>query len=131
MRHAAAVRVQDQGKHKIPSLLVIPRSVLPEPVEAIFPHLLNETHVDVAVGVWGVGEVNERSHVLHIPIAWDFNEGGRGGCGGRDGGGVHPGCGGFGEVGRMDWGVEGSEIGYGVVGAEGGVCFGKMLAMRR
>lgn len=71
--------------------------------------------------------VGERRHVLHVPVGWDFNEGGGGGGGGRNGGRVHPGCSGLGEVGRMDWGVEGSEVRLGVVGAKGAVCSEALL----
>ena len=43
---------------------------------------------------------------------------------------MHPGCSGFGEVGRFDVGVEGSEIWLRVVCAEGSVCFGELLVKR-
>ena len=125
MRHTAAIRMQYQGENDVRSLvLFFPRTILPQPLKAIFPHLLNETHVDVAVGVWDMWEVGEWSHVFHIPIASDFDEGGGSSGGGREGGWVHPGSSGFREVGRLDVSVKGSEIWLGVMGAEGGICFG-------
>lgn len=77
-----------------------------------------------------MGIVREWRHIFHVVVAGELDErGGRGG-GGRDGRGVHPSLGGLGEVGRMDWVVKRSKIGFGVVGAQGGVYFWKCLAER-
>ena len=131
MRHTAAIRMQYQGENKVRSLVLFaPRTILPQPHKAIFPHLLDETHVNVAMGVWGVREVGERRHIFHEPVARDFNQGGGSSGGGWEGGWVHPCCSGFGEVGRLDVSVEGSEIWLGVVGTERGVCFELSLVER-
>ena len=70
-------------------------------------------------------KVRERRHVFHIPIAGDLYKRGGGSGSGRGGigAGVHPGCSGFGEVGRLDGSIEGGKIRLGVVSAERGVCF--------
>lgn len=75
-------------------------------------------------------QVGERRHVFHVPVTWNLDEGGGGSGGSWDGGGVHPGCSGFGEVGRLDLGVKGSKIWLGIVGTERRVCFRELLVER-
>ena len=118
MRHTAVFWVQYQREEEIPSLIISPWSILPEPVEAIFPRLLNETHIDVAMGVWDMREVREGSYVFHVKSSWELDEGGRRSCVGWVG---------FREVRGESWSIERGEIWFGVVSTIGGV-YAKQLS---
>ncbi len=60
--------------------------MLPQPLEAILPHLLNDAHVDVAVAVMHMRQEGERGLVLAVPVAGDLDKGGGGWKGGVCGG---------------------------------------------